>query len=123
MNIGERIRKRRLDLGLTQDEVAKKVGYKSRSSIQKIECARSLPLNKVEIMACALECEPSYLMGWISEDTAQAKSIREFYKHNPLSDEEWEIIKMYRKVDDSTRKAAYNVLRGGIVSSNSLEVG
>ena len=33
----ERIRRRREELGLSQDELAKKLGYKSRSSINKIE--------------------------------------------------------------------------------------
>lgn len=67
MTVGERIKQRRLELGLSQDELAKKVGYKSRSSINKIELARDLPLKKVELMARALDTSPSYLMGW-SED-------------------------------------------------------
>lgn len=64
MNIGQRIKQRRLELNLSQDELAKKVGYKSRSSINKIELSRDLPLKKVELMAKALETTPSYLMGW-----------------------------------------------------------
>jgi len=73
MTVGERIKQKRIDLGLSQDELAKKVGYKSRSSIQKIECARDLPLNKVDKMAKALDCSPSYLMGW--EDEAGERNI------------------------------------------------
>lgn len=64
MSIGERIKKKRLELNMSQDELAKKVGYKSRSSIQKIEAARDLPLKKISRMAAALECSPGYLMGW-----------------------------------------------------------
>jgi transcriptional regulator with XRE-family HTH domain len=67
MNIGERIKNRRLELNLSQDELAHKVGYKSRSSINKIELSRSLPLSKVQKMADALETTPGYLMGWTSE--------------------------------------------------------
>ena len=37
MGIGEKIKKRREELGYTQEELAKKMGYKSRSSINKIE--------------------------------------------------------------------------------------
>ena len=51
MTIGERIKRKRIELNMSQDELAKKVGYKSRSSIQKIEYARNLPLPKVEKMA------------------------------------------------------------------------
>jgi transcriptional regulator with XRE-family HTH domain len=70
MNVGERIKQRRLELGLSQDELAKKVGYKSRSSINKIELSRDLPLKKVELMAKALDATPGYLMGWIEMDRA-----------------------------------------------------
>ena len=35
--IGSRIRNRREELGLSQDELGKRLGYKSRSSINKIE--------------------------------------------------------------------------------------
>lgn len=71
MTIGERIKQKRLEMGYSQDELAKRAGYKSRSSINKIELSRDLPTNKIEIVAKALECSPSYLMGWeeIEENT------------------------------------------------------
>ena len=75
MTIGERIKDRRIALNLTQDELAQKVGYKSRSSIQKIESARDLPLNKIEAMATALDCTPGYLMGW-SDDLEQFATFK-----------------------------------------------
>lgn len=68
MNIGERIRKRREELGLTQEELAKKLGYKSRSSVNKVETARELSNKKVRQYAEILECSPAYLMGWESEN-------------------------------------------------------
>ena len=38
MNIvGKNIKKRRIALGLTQEDLAKKLGYKSKSTINKIE--------------------------------------------------------------------------------------
>lgn len=76
-HIGQRIKSRRLELNMTQDELAKKVGYKSRTSINKIELSRSLPLSKVEKMANALETSPSYLMGWLdtpSDDLVELAS-------------------------------------------------
>lgn len=86
MTVGERIRNRREQLQMSQDELAKKIGYKSRSSINKFETSRTLPLDKVELVAKALECPPSYLMGWMDEeelpkDTVEAFLIREMYKH------------------------------------------
>jgi transcriptional regulator with XRE-family HTH domain len=67
MTIGERIRNRRIELNMTQEELAKKAGYKSRSSINKIELSRDLPLNKIAVVAKALDCSPSYLAGWTDE--------------------------------------------------------
>lgn len=63
MTIGEAIKERRLELGMTQDELAKKVGYKSRSSINKIELSRDIPLNRLKIFADALDISPSVLIG------------------------------------------------------------
>ena len=37
MNLYQRIKERRESLGMSQEELAKKLGYKSRSTINKIE--------------------------------------------------------------------------------------
>ena len=63
--IGSRIKNRRLELGMTQDELAKLMGYKTRSTINKIELdINDMPLSRVEAFAKALGVSPSYLMGW-----------------------------------------------------------
>lgn len=65
MDIGKRIKKRRLELGMTQDELAKASGYKWRSSINKIELGgQSIPQIQIEKIARALKVTPSYLVGW-----------------------------------------------------------
>ncbi|MFV0395027.1 MAG: helix-turn-helix domain-containing protein [Coprobacillaceae bacterium] len=64
-DIGKRIKERRDELGLSQDELAIKLGYKSRSSINKIEKnGRNLPQKKIKAIADALNTTPSYIMGW-----------------------------------------------------------
>ena len=75
MTIGERIKNRRLELGLSQDELAKKIGYASRASINKLENSRSIPLKKVEIMARALEISPGKLMGWEDKEGKEPKKV------------------------------------------------
>ena len=55
--IGSRIRTRREELGLSQDELAKRLGYKSRSSLNKIELdQRNLTQSKIKAIADALTC-------------------------------------------------------------------
>ena len=70
LNVGERIRKCREKLNMTQDELARLTGYKSRSSINKIEKGgNDLPQSKIVLFAKALKTTPSYLMGWEDETT------------------------------------------------------
>lgn len=64
---GGRVRNRRQELGLSMDELAKKVGYTGqagRTSIYKIETGRQdVPASKVKAIAAALETSEAYLMG------------------------------------------------------------
>lgn len=63
--IGSRIRNRREELGLSQDELGRRLGYKSRSSINKIELdQRNLTQSKIKAIADALDTTPAYIMGW-----------------------------------------------------------
>ena len=70
MHIGERIKQRREELHMSMDDLAQKLGYKSRTSIFKIESGDTdLPLSKVEEFAAALYVTPQYLMGWEDNGT------------------------------------------------------
>ena len=65
MDIYQRIRNRREELGMSQDDLAQKMGYKSRSSINKIEMGlNDISQSKVVEIAEALDTTPAYLMGW-----------------------------------------------------------
>lgn len=58
--------------GLSQDELAKKTGYTSRSSIAKIEKGEvDLPRSKIIAFAEALNTTPGRLMGWEDESTKE----------------------------------------------------
>lgn len=64
MELYNRIRQRREELNMTQDELAQAMGYKSRSSINKIELGKSdIPQSKIKSFAEALKTTPEYLMG------------------------------------------------------------
>lgn len=80
MTIGKRIKQLREDKGLTQEDIAKKIGV----AIQTIykyenEIVTNIPLDKLEKIAKALQTTPAYLMGW--EDNAEKPS-----KTNKISD-------------------------------------
>lgn len=61
----DRIKSRRIELGLTVEELAHKMGYKDKSSISKIENGKAdIPQSKIAAFADALETTTAYLMGW-----------------------------------------------------------
>ena len=61
--IGDRVKRRRLELGMSQDELAKRMGYKSRSSINKLELNENdLPQTKVVLLSKILNVPIGYLM-------------------------------------------------------------
>ena len=78
--IGSRIRNRREELGLSQDELGKRLGYTSRSSINKIELdQRNLRQSKIKAIAEALETTPAYIMGWDEPDQKLDKETLKFF--------------------------------------------
>lgn len=63
--LARRIKQRRERLGLSQEELAKRLGYKSRSTINKIELGiNDIPQSKIKSFADALETSPAYLLGY-----------------------------------------------------------
>ena len=69
MTFGERVKARREELNMTQEDLAKKVGFKSRASINKIELdKRNMKQSQIVELAKALETTPGYLMGWKESD-------------------------------------------------------
>ena len=68
MTLGDRIRRRRKELHLSQTELAEKMGYSDRSTIAKIERGTNdLNQSKIQLMAVCLKTTPEYLMGWTND--------------------------------------------------------
>ena len=96
LELYRRIRQRREELDMSQDELAKKLGYKSRSSINKIEKGENdIPQSKIVAFAEALNTSPEYLMGWDSDD-----------KNN----EETRLLDGYRELDAGGRKVIMDMI-------------
>lgn len=69
MTIGERIKFRRQEMGITQRDLAKRMGYTDHTTITRVEAGKvDLPMSRVSQFAEALRVSPSYLMGWEDED-------------------------------------------------------
>lgn len=101
--LGENIRKRREELGLSQDGLAIKMGYKSRSSINKIEKGENdIPQSKILAFAKALHTTPSCLMGWGDEEQLATKTDDELEK---------EAIRCFGSLSESQRLEALRYLQ------------
>ncbi len=92
MTLGERIKKLRLEAGLTQEELAKEIGYSTKTSISKIE-NDVLDINQSTIVALAraLKTTPSVLMGWTEKENKPPLKL-------PSADEQ-ELLTIYRNVN------------------------
>lgn len=64
MTTGERIKTAREKKGYSQEELANLLGYKSRSSVNKMENGRDIPRSVIVKLSELLDVTPAYLMGW-----------------------------------------------------------
>jgi repressor LexA len=77
VSIGERIKARRKQLGLSVDVLAEKLG-KNRATIYRYESddIENMPLNVLEPLAEVLQVSPSYLMGWDDSMTLANNALK-----------------------------------------------
>ncbi len=96
MTMYDRIKQRRIALKMSQDELARKVGYQSRSAISKVENGdRDISQSMIAKYAEALGVSPSYLL-YGEETPAEETSggrIEEFIElFQQLTDEQQAMI-------------------------------
>lgn len=74
MSKGKRIKQRRESIGLSQVDVADRIGV-SKQTLYKYEndIVTNIPSDKIEALAKALNTSPEYLMGW--EDPSDKSKI------------------------------------------------
>lgn len=99
MNIGERIKSRRKELGLSVDYIAENLD-KNRATIYRYESRdiENLPVTILEPLAKLLQTTPEYLMGW-EESVAEPTN-----SSNLFSSEELNLIDDFRKLNIVGRK-------------------
>lgn len=103
--IGERIRYRREQLELSQEELAKKLGYKSRSTIAHMENGDvDINSQKIQALAKALETTSAFLLGWEDVDEQEARKIRFMSRYEELSDLEQAMVRKIMNCDEDFNK-------------------
>lgn len=109
MTVGERIKARRKELGMSQEELCSRVGYKEKATISKIEKdGRTLRQSKILLFADALQVSPLYLL--TGEDAPDpykkpdAKEIEYAELVSQLTDEEKQDVLDYIRYLMSKKK-------------------
>lgn len=85
MTVADRIKNLRMELGMSQAELAAKIGIKNKSSICKIEShGNNITLKDIARIAEALNTTSAFLLGWedefgntIPDDNDQPKDIQQ----------------------------------------------
>ena len=103
--IGNNISRIRKDLGLTQEDLAKMMGYKSKSTINKIELGiNDIPQSKIVQFAEVLRTTPAELMGW-DEDNKDSPS------EQSLTEGEKVLIDLFRRVPEDKQELVLQMIR------------
>ncbi len=82
-SIQEKIKSRRLELGLSLEDVAKELNV-NKTTVMRYESRsiEKMPIDVIPPLARILECSPEYLMGWDEDNLTEVKI--EFNDYFPL---------------------------------------
>lgn len=102
MNVGQRIKQRRKELGLTADDVAEYIG-KNRATIFRYEKGdiEKLPISILDDLSDLLKTSPEWLMGWSN-------------KHQP------NIVSIYNQLEPPRQEYVYEVAEEQLEEQNRV---
>lgn len=115
LEFGKRVKYQRERMGMSQQELAQLLGYKSRSSINKIELGKNdVAQSTIQKLADALDTTPAYLMGWAIDaehlvddiQSGRTTAVEDMFrtygiKHN---------IRSVRQIEDKVALLYYNTV-------------
>jgi transcriptional regulator with XRE-family HTH domain len=90
----------------TQEDLAKRMGYKSKSTINKIELGiNDIPQSKIVQFAEVLGTTPAYLMGWDEEEQNNSSDKVE------LTEGEEMLLDLFRRVPEDKQELVLQMIR------------
>lgn len=100
MTVGERIKQRRKEIGMSADKLADLLG-KNRSTIFRYEKGEieNLPLDILEPIAKALRTTPQFLMGW-DEDGIDGEEKTATQKDSGMSEAKQQLLALAESCSD-----------------------
>lgn len=102
--VGQNIAFIRKSLGWTQEELALKMGYKSKSTINKIELGiNDIPQSKIVKFAEVLGTTPAVLMGWMEKDISPEEIT--------LTEREKKLLDLFRSLPEEKQILALQMIQ------------
>jgi transcriptional regulator with XRE-family HTH domain len=105
--VGDNILRMRKQLGLTQEELATRMGYKSKSTINKIELGiNDIPQSKIVQFAEVLGTTPAVLMGWDEKENSPVEP--------QLNEGEKMLLELFRLVPEDKQQMVLEMIRAAL---------
>ena len=113
MTIGQRMKSRRKELGMSAEDVAKKLG-KHPATVYRYENGdiENMPTNILYPIAEALNTTPAWLMGWEEKEISPAKP--------ELSEGEKMMLALFRRIPEDRQSEALELLRVALKMQKKL---
>lgn len=110
MELAEKVKMRREQMGLSQEELALRMGYKSRSSINKIETGRPVTQKIIARLAEALDVSIPYLMGWEEKPAEELQGMGALAAQLLLDQDAAQMAREYMQLSEADRYAVRLVI-------------
>ena len=121
--VGDNILNMRKRLGWTQEELAKRMGYKSKSTINKIELGiNDIPQSKIVKFADVLGTTPAHLMGWENTPNLDLQLFAEQQSpdNQELTEGEKLVLELFRKIPEDRQPEALELLQVALKMQKKL---
>ena len=120
LDLYKNIRNRREELGMSQETLARKVGYTSRSTIARIEKGEiDISRSKILAFAQALKTTPSELMGWV--DDAEKETFYPCGDFESLQPYEQEIMERIQLLSTGNQVAVLGIINQLIEAQEAIK--
>lgn len=83
-DLGAAVAKRRIELGLSQTEVSRALGYRNPNFISMVESGKPIPVNRVIEYALVLEMDPVWLLERVLTQTLPSKIAAYLFNRRTL---------------------------------------
>lgn len=106
MSIGERIKKRRMEMKISQRDLASKLGYSDHTTVTRIEAGKvDLSQSRLKQFASVLDVSVGYLMGW-EENPEEVGVLAALAISDPRIKE---LVSSYMSLDESDKNIITNL--------------